>query len=401
MNPPPLPDNLHDLALWLCAHLEGLHRLSSSGAWEGRLPLAWNFDQIVEHIERIDASSRLMGVQTPGSRTIEFYPAAVGVYQTMDDLLHTAANRKTIPSRFTLLDPSFSYSESVGGAAEKPISVDDYFNAVGLWGALSKLADVSNGAELIFVESHQAQLAIVCSYDAQSIRTMQSLPTFSAEFCSTSTHADQKRSIVRVALIDHFKPRARVTLAEVIRDFSAIYEEVSRSYEMYMNEFSYRKIRDEISRQNLDDTLRLNKTLSDIQNQLLALPAAILLAGATLKAGEVVRNDAVLAAVWVFSVFMVLLVLNQCSSVHAIEEEIRLRRQAIEKLPNDSKRDLDSLFGGLRIRTRRQKLTLLLISIAIGLIAILSTIAVVCVNTGLTAADVVNAISSWVARAKS
>ena len=103
----------------------------------------------------------------------------------------------------------------------------------------------------------------------------------------------------------------------------------------------------------------------------------------------------------VFSVFMVLLVLNQCSSVHAIEEEIRLRRQAIEKLPNDSKRDLDSLFGGLRIRTRRQKLTLLLISIAIGLIAILSTIAVVCVNTGLTAADVVNAISSWVARAKS
>jgi len=369
MNTLPLPENAHDLAWWLCSRLDGVRRAPTGGSWEGRLPLEYDFEQVVQHIDRVDTASRLAGFNTPASRTIEFHPAAVGVYQNIDDLLHVAANRKTIPARFTIMEPYFSYSENQGGADEKPDPVADYFNAVGLWGALSKLADVPNGAELIFVESHESQVAIVCAYDVLELVKMPSFPEFSSEFCSTSMHIDQKRSIIRTALINQFRPKGKITLAEVMRAFEDINEEVRRSYTMYMKEFSYKRTRDEIQRQNLDDTLRLNKTFADIQNQLLALPAAILLAGATIKMGEALRNGAVLAGVWVFCIFMLLLVSNQRSSVRAIAEEIRLRQEVLEKLPNDSRKDLASLFIALQGRVKRQNSTLWLVTLVIGLVA--------------------------------
>src|SRR3546814_1746328 len=67
---------------------------------------------------------------------------------------------------------------------------------------------------------------------------------------------------------------------------SDLASDAKRSLSMYMAEFSVKKVTAEVERQNLEDTLSLNKTLSDIQNQLLALPAAILLAGATIKRSE-------------------------------------------------------------------------------------------------------------------
>lgn len=399
MNALSLPENAHDLALWLCSHLDGVRQLPAGGSWEGRLPPEYDFDQVIEQIDRVGATSRLAGVNTPSSRTIEFHPSSVGVYQNIGDLLHVAANRKTIPARFTIIEPYFSYSENQGGADEKPCAVAEYFNAVGLWGALSKLADVPNGAELIFVESHESQVAVVCTYDDRELAKMPSFPEFSSEFCNTSMHIEQKRSIIRTALINQFRPKGKVTLAEVIHAFEDINEEVRRSYTMYMKEFSYKRTRDEIQRQNLDDTLRLNKTLADIQNQLLALPAAILLAGATIKTGEALRNGAVLAGVWVFCIFMLLLVSNQRSSVRAIAEEIRLRQEVLEKLPNDSRKDLASLFTALECRVKRQNSTLRLVALVIGLVAVISTIAVTLINTGATLADAVNAIFGWLVRA--
>lgn len=396
MNTPQLPENVHDLAWWLCTHLNGVRQTPKGDLWEGELPREYDFDKTVRHIDQVDATSRLAGISTPASRTIEFHPTAVGVYRDVDDLLKVAANRKTPPARFTIMEPHFTYSESKGGVDEKPDLIDNYFNAVGLWGALSMLADVPNGTELIFVESNESRLTIVCSYDAAGLLRMPSFPKFSADFCNTSMHADQKRSIIRTALIEQFKPNAKVTLAEVMQDFEQISEEVRRSYTMYVNEFSYKKTRDEIDRQNLDDTLRLNKTLSDIQNQLLALPAAILLAGATVRIGEALRNSAVLVGVWVFCIFMVLLVLNQRSSLRAIADEIRLRREALEKLPNESKRDLASLFVKLQDRVRRQSVTLWLVTLVIGLVAVVSTAAVALINSRTSLSDAITTASETI-----
>src|SRR3546814_16039140 len=110
---------------------------------------------------------------------------------------------------------------------------------------------------------------------------MPSLGTFAAEFANTTTHADQKRSIVRSALIDQFRPRHAATLGELIHSFEAIASDAKRSLSMYMAEFSVKTVTAEAARTNLEDTLSLTMTPSAIPHQLLPLPPAIISAGPT------------------------------------------------------------------------------------------------------------------------
>src|SRR3546814_8682327 len=81
---------------------------------------------------------------------------------------------------------------------------------------------------MFFVASYDAQIEIRSEFSVEDLKHMPSLGTFAAEFANTTTHADQKRSIVRSALIDQFRPRHAATLGELIHSFEAI---ASRSEE--------------------------------------------------------------------------------------------------------------------------------------------------------------------------
>src|SRR5690606_33188115 len=129
-------------------------------------------------------------------------------------------------------------------------------------------------------------------------------------------------------------------LADILARFEAIAIDARHSLAMYMDEFSVAKVKGEVERQNLDDTISLNKTLADIQNQLLALPAAILLAGATIKGGEGLRNYAVLFAVIVFTIYVWILASNQKHAVDAIGTQIARRKSTAAQMPSGSNANL-------------------------------------------------------------
>ena len=130
------------------------------------------------------------------------------------------------------------------------------------------------------------------------------------------------------------------------------------SYATFYADFSYKKVRDEVDKQNLDDTLRLNKTLADIQNQLLALPAALILAAAGLEAGKGVKNVAIVIGVSIFAVLMIALVSNQRSSVASIAEEVKLRCQTIDLQPSEVSSRFKTSFTAIDERVSKQRSTL-------------------------------------------
>jgi hypothetical protein len=300
------------------------------------------------------------------------------VYEDIQQLLGVAANRSRIPARFTVRDSGFSHPAATITAAV-PKSVAQYMDAVRLLSILDKLADVRNGG-LLFVSSHEAQLTILPEFGRDDLCPLPSLPRFAVEFSNEESHADQKRSIVRTTLIEQFRPRRSVTMADVLARFEAIATDARHSLAMYMAEFSVAKVRGEVERQNLDDTISLNKTLADIQNQLLALPAAILLAGATIKAGETLRNYAVLFGVIVFTIFIWILASNQRHSIDAISSQIARRRSKVEKMPAGSSASILPLFTTLEGRVTKQKRTLCFIKSVIFIVVVSTALAVVNVN---------------------
>lgn len=377
--PVDLPTDPQNLALWLLDNLECVERVAGTPLWEGRLPESFDFEEVDRHIEAV--SSNLKGVSNCRNRRLGFHPSDVGVYEDLNDMLAVAANRSRVPERFAVRSLSFTYP-LLEASISQPPEVEAYFGAVGLWKAICQLADLSDsaGSYVLFVAGHNARLKLRGDYGISHLHPNPSVTPFAAEFNGDSIHADQKRSIIRSVLIDAFKSRKEATFGEVLSRFQEIESEVRKSYAMYMAEFSVKKVITEVERQNLDDTLSLNKTLSDIQNQLLALPAAILLAGATLKLEEPLRNYAVLVGVLVFCLFMWMLIGNQKHSVNAISSHIRIRKKKVEAMPTDAGLDASELFKPLECRVRRQKFTLFLIKAVVAGVLIVCFLAVLDVN---------------------
>jgi hypothetical protein len=136
--------------------------------------------------------------------------------------------------------------------------------------------------------------------------------------------------------------------------FGDLVDRVKASYSLYTADFSFEKLRSEVDSKNVEDMLRLNKTLADIQNQLLALPAALLIAGAGVKPGVTATNLTIWFGVTVFAWVMQKLVRNQEQSVTVIGQEVQLRIDKVARQPGDISLRVLPLFGDLQSRLTRQ-----------------------------------------------
>jgi len=118
------------------------------------------------------------------------------------------------------------------------------------------------------------------------------------------------------------------------------------------------KLRSEVDSKNVEDMLRLNKTLAEIQNQLLALPAALLIAGASVKPDSMAENLTIWLGITVFAWVMEKLLANQQHSVLVIRQEAKLRIDKVAAQPADISDRILPLFADLQTRLDRQRKTL-------------------------------------------
>lgn len=370
-----LPDNRHDSIQWLFDHLEGV-ALTDAGRWAGTLPAEYNFDEVSFHFNELGGAALSTGTDI-ATRTIEFVPAWGNVYPNIESMLRVAALQRSSPSLFTILDPKYSHNEpppvppGVENAAV-PRGVQHYLDAVALCKAMSSLADhrSAGGETLHFIHRHDAKLTVQLTYSVGDLRRIPYLRDVLTEYVESTLHVEQKRNIFRSSLLDMFKGQSAITMGDLLPKFGTLFEVVRDSYAMYAADFSVEGMRRELEKLNLDDTLRLNKTLSDIQNQLLAVPAALILAGASITPESPLRTIATLIGVIIFSALMFLLVSNQKNSVAAIKSEIILRDADLSAQPeNVAKRYSESL-KELQLRVSRQLSALKVVSVAIWVVLI-------------------------------
>lgn len=340
-----LPTNPHDWALWLLEQLQGLQNVGPN--WEGRLPDKWDFGAIAQAIP-----PALEAMADEATRRIEFKPKSGSVFQTLQELVD-GPRRRSVPSLFTVRDLGYTH----GRDQEVPPAVQHYVDAVQLWKCMAGFADHERdgGTHLLFIKSFDSKLWLTADYAAADLRPLPKLNDFAKQYFEDEHHKDQKRNIVRAALLETFKNKPNARFAEFLSSFVDFADRVRSSYTLYTQDFSFEKLRSEVDKQNREDTLRLNKTFSDIQNQLLALPAALLAAGAAIKEHSWSTNLPVLVGVGIFMWVIRQLVANQQSSIDAIAGEIGLRRKKIADQPREIAEGVLSLFKELEARVQRQK----------------------------------------------
>ncbi len=322
MNPLPL-DSL-DLTILLYKHM--LDRQLSGGQLSGRVGQDIDFDALRT---ALDQAGLLISFNAP-ARTLECHVGR-GFFASLDDLLTAPARRITSPSRFYLADSDSLYS---GDAAALPLAGQHYLAAARLYGVLAKEADhqggVGDAKTLVFL--HKEKIEITPQYTAADVHELPELSAFEAEFIASETHQEQKRTILKTVLLELFSGRKKLPFSELLSRFDEFVDKVRASYQLYVAEFSFQKVKAEVEKEKLDAMVKLNKVFSDVQGQLLAVPVALVLVGGQMedKGTWISKNLLIWLGALVFSVLMDLLIRNQRHTLKAVKHEIDQQRQQIE-----------------------------------------------------------------------
>ena len=355
----------HSTALWLIANLER-QEPTGNGGLRGLLPAQFSFKEVAEALDRWN---RLGGICDSSDRSIEFYPASAHVYETLDQMLALHGNSEASPERFTIQD--IAYSSGVGG--QEPLIVRAYRAAVKLAQAIKRVADVDfPDGDVLFVKSHDERLRLQMAYSSADLSELRDMDDFLSTFFDSDHHRDQKRAVVRQSILGLFKGTGKAKFGELLRRAQEFETAVRSAYAMYMAEFTFEKVRAEVEKDNLDSALKLGKAVSEIQNQLLAMPVALLLVGGQMERVDEfsAKNYGLLSGAIVFAWLMDILVRNQASSLSSIDTEISMRKAKVEKQSSDIAAKFRASFDSLTDRLKEQRRTLrkLRALVAVGLL---------------------------------
>lgn len=313
-----LPSDPLDLAILLRREMQQ-SRINEDGNSEGVLPTHMDFQQVLDAIEHCD----LRGPSDDSaSRKLEF-SLPPHYYLSMEMLLRAPARRVEPPSNFYVEDLDYRYSV---GADNLPSEISQYLQACRLFHALTQVADderrLAGMVTLVFL--HNQKLEITTEYGKEHLRDLPRLEEFEQQYFISSTHKQQKATILRTALFNIFSGQSKVSLSDILERFSEFVEHVESSYQLYVSEFSFQKVKAEIEKEKLEFTTKLNKVFSDIQNQLLAVPAALILIGGQMENGGTwsIKNLLIWSGAMVFALLMNLLINNQRHTLRAIKLEI-------------------------------------------------------------------------------
>ena len=320
-----LPNDPLELAVLLHQQMPE-SRFIDGGFIEGVLPEKWNFQQVVDQLDALG----LLSTEVAAERRLEF-STPHNFFWSLDALLAAAERRIQPPARFYLADLRYSHP---GVEADTPVAVARYQQAARLFRALQGVADhetkVGNSSSLIFLQ--QQKLEITAGYQATDLAELPQLDDFESDFIESTTHKQQKATILRAVLFELFGSQAKISFASVLANFKQLVDQVVSSYQLYVSEFSFQKVKAEIEKEKLEFTTKLNKVFSDIQNQLLAVPAALILIGGQMENGGVwsIKNLLIWSGAMVFALLMNLLINNQRHTLRAIKLEIDQQWELIQ-----------------------------------------------------------------------
>lgn len=369
--PSPVPDNPHDAALWLLCNLQGIAPSPlDAEILEGRLPPEHDFGAVVEALTQLEGG--LFQASIEQSRVVRFSPERAAVYDSLASMLSAQKGNLTgIPQKFFLRDLRYSYD---GNRELAPPCVQAYLDVVFLCSALKALSDYSSsgGRRLNFVVRPDAKFRISIDYTVKDLHALEGISAFVRDFIHSEFHEQEKRDIARDGLAELVRGRSELALPELIQGFGVYVRNARASYALLLAKFSSASVQKEIDKQNLEDALRLNKTFSEIQNQLLALPAALLVAGAAIESGAAFKNVSIMVGISIFAVLMWMLVRNQKNSVKAIGTELAVRRRILDAQPDAIADHYKDAFSDLHQRTESQlkalNVVLWLVSVVFSLV---------------------------------
>jgi hypothetical protein len=281
--------------------------------------------------------------------------------QTFGEILQFPEFLRKRPTCFFIEE--FGYCSEDSG--DPPEIIAKYYSVLSFISVIQKLADFVDTSDpsaptLFFLLKEKYEVRV--EYSAEDVEKGSSSQAL-AHFIESSPHEANKRDIVKGIVVDVIKGSPTAFTA-LIRTMDEIVRRANDNYSVFVSEFSFDKIKDEIAKRKIDFILRINKVFSDIQDKILGVPLALIIATTQIDAkNSYSKNTAIIVGLSLFTIIMGMLVKNQLSNLNAIKEEYTYQEGLLEKEFSSLHSKISDAFQAI---DRRQKhLWLLLYSVAV------------------------------------
>ncbi|WP_417500762.1 hypothetical protein [Marinobacter sp.] len=321
----PTDDKLK-LAIWLYKNLEDTERVQSREL-KGALPKGVDFDEIENALDEFEMASVGCRKET---RTIQFSaPSSDGFFAwSMEDLLKNPSRSRHAPTRFYIADLDYLHPDQKDSM---PNQVKGYFQRLKLIDALQPpFADYKYSAAgpetLVFISEKKLEISINIS--ASELDPTPAIDKLIEDYIFSTEHKNHKHTIIRTCITDLFAATGskitNISISDLFKEADILLEDAKDNYDLFISEFSFKKIKNEIEREKLEFTIKLNTVFSSIQNQLLAIPVALVLVGGQMEntGNWNQKNIVIWLGGFVFAFLLSLLVRNQKNTLTAVRQEI-------------------------------------------------------------------------------
>jgi hypothetical protein len=332
----------------------------------------------ISTIELLEQSSLLVTCDE-NDRSIEIIRPR-NIFSNLNELISTSGRRITPPNIFHIKDISFTYPNEDEEKLNECTTLKNYFYACQLFSSFSDICDYEDkkgsDKKLIFVGS--AMLTILPNYKLEDLLEI-SMPDSDhavTKFFMEKEHRDQKKVILLDAIFSVFQEFTTLDFGLILRKLSEIFIVANKSYNLYMKEFSFEKIKSKFEHEKLEFTIKLNSIFSNIQNQILAVPLAMFLSSAQFNIENkfAFKNIVVWFAVIVFSLLLSFLIRNQKSTLTAIKAEIDQQQTDLADKYTEEKDYFSTVYTDLVTRYDTQNWLLLSVDIMVSIFILLTTI---------------------------
>lgn len=195
--------------------------------------------------------------------------------------------------------------------------------------------------------------------------------------------APDRKNIYINELIDYLLPiEEKDRFSYLIKNFNEFIHRASASYNYYLRNFSYYKLKIELDTKALDFYQKIQGVVNDSQTKLIAIPAAIVLASTSLEYEKAnsIKNYLILIQVFMFCVFIQIFINNQKSALKFIEKNITQYKQSF----SDNKQILENSFIEVDKEKNKQKYRLSTLQILLWSSPILIFILLLVTNIEIT-----------------
>ena len=291
-----------------------------------------SFDEIHQKMEALGFDTF---ANDPQKKFIVFKILHTGAYRDINHYIATTERRLDDKPTSSIYIVDIGYKYEPSSESKNPL-FKNVLTIAYLFKNLQSIADHKgeDGADPFVLFIGKDNLKISSKYDSEVLNlSLDNINLFINQFILSETHQEDKVLAVKNALQEAFSDK-NISLTEFIKRFDHFFKIVKNNFQLYMDKFSFEDFKHKIEDEKREYLLKINKIFSDMQNQLLTLPIASVIAASQMSKvggfGDGVKNIALLLGVYIFAYMIRIFAHNQEDSLDAMRSEIEIKKKEIQ-----------------------------------------------------------------------